>query len=297
MLVGMNLFWAGTYPTFKVLGRHLDSGSIATVRYTLAAVILLAAWRWLPGRGPRGIDLWRAGLMGFLVFCVAPRLQIEGVHRSQAGDTSLLMALEPLITAVAAAVFLSERIAPRRWWGCLLGMIGVVLMSRMWHADAAPLAGLAANLLFVSSFLAETAYSVMGKPLLARSGSLKLLAVAVAAGTVSNVATELALGHAPRYAALGALPLQAWLLFGYLALICTIAGYALWYLVIRDTEVNVTALTVFVQPVAGLSLSVVWLGESLHAGQLWGSAAIAVGLAIGLRRGRPLAEAQVPAGP
>lgn len=297
LLVGMNLFWAGTYPTFKVLSRHLDSGTIATVRYALAAAVLLALWRWLPGRGPRGADLWRAGIMGFLVFCVAPRLQIEGVHRGQAGDTSLLMALEPLITAVAAAVFLGERIAPRRWWGCALGMLGVVLMSRVWRKDAAPLAGLTANLLFVSSFLAETAYSVMGKPLLSRSGALKLLAVAVAAGTISNVALEIVTGHASRYAALGALPTETWILFAYLALICTIAGYALWYLVIRETEVNVTALTVFVQPVAGLSLSVIWLGEPLHAGQLWGSTAIAIGLAIGLRRRTQPAVAQVPAGP
>lgn len=297
LLVGMNLFWAGTYPTFKVLSRHLDSGSIATVRYALAAAVLLALWRWLPGRSPRGIDLGRAGVMGFLVFCVAPRLQIEGVHRGQAGDTSLLMALEPLITAVAAAVFLGERIAPRRWWGCALGMLGVILMAGVWRGDTAFVAGLTANLLFVSSFLAETAYSVMGKPLLARSGALRLLAVAVVAGTLSNVAIELVSGRGSRYLQLAALPVQAWWLFAYLALICTIAGYALWYLVIRETEVNVAALTVFVQPVAGLSLSVVWLGEPLHSGQLWGSAAIAVGLAIGLRRKTATAAAEVPAGP
>ena len=53
LLVGMNLFWAGAYPTFKVLGRYLDSGAIATVRYALATVAMLLVWRWLPGRGPR----------------------------------------------------------------------------------------------------------------------------------------------------------------------------------------------------------------------------------------------------
>jgi O-acetylserine/cysteine efflux transporter len=92
------------------------------------------------------------------------------------------------------------------------------------------------------------------------------------------------LGHAPRYAALGNLPWTAWALFAYLALICTVVGYTLWYVVIRETEVNVTALTVFVQPLAGLFLSVVFLGEQLHAGQFWGSLVIAAGLAVGLRR-------------
>lgn len=284
LLVGMNLFWAGTYPTFKVLGRHLDSGAIATVRYALAAIAMLLIWRWLPGRGPRGRDLAWTAVMGMLVFCVGPRLQIEGVHRGQAGDTSILMALEPLITAVAAAVFLGERIAAQRGWGCLLGMLGVALMSEIWRADAAPLAGLTANLLFVSSFIAETAYSVMGKPLLSRCSPLKLLGVSLLAGTAANLAVEAALGRAPQYAALGALPWTAWALFAYLAIICTVVGYALWYVVIRETEVNVTALTVFVQPLAGLFLSTVFLGEKLHSGQLWGSLAIAIGLALGLRR-------------
>ena len=284
LLVGMNLFWAGTYPTFKALGRCLDSGAIATIRYALAAIILAALWRWLPGRGPRGRDIAWTALMGVLVFCVTPRLQIEGVHRSHASHTSLLMALEPLVTAVAAAIFLGERIAPRRLWGCGLGMVGVVFMSRIWTSDSQPIAGLLANLLFISSFITETAYSVMGKPLLDRSSPLKLLAVSLIAGTAANAIIEAALGHAPRFAELGSLPWTAWALFAYLAVICTVVGYTLWYLVIRETEVNVAALTVFVQPLAGLFLSVVFLGETLHAGQFWGSLVIAAGLAVGLRR-------------
>jgi hypothetical protein len=76
-----------------------------------------------------------------------------------------------------------------------------------------------------------------------------------------------------------------------MALICTVVGYALWYLVIKETDVNVAGLTVFVQPVAGLALSVVFLGEPLHAGQFWGSAIILAGLIVGLRSPAPLHRA------
>jgi drug/metabolite transporter (DMT)-like permease len=79
----------------------------------------------------------------------------------------------------------------------------------------------------------------------------------------------------------------AWLFVLYLAIVCTIVGYTLWFIVIRESEVNIAGLTVLVQPVAGLFLSVLWIGERLHWGQLWGSAVIVVGLAIGLRNGRP----------
>ncbi len=283
LLIGMNLVWACTYPTYKVLAAHLSSGAIATLRFGLATAALLAVWPWLPGRGPRGRDLLRALVMGTIVFCCAPRLQIEGVHRGQAGDTSLLLALDPLITALAAALFLGERIAPRRWWGFGLGMLGVVLISQVWRENVQPLSGLSANLIFIASFVCETAYSVMGKPLLARVSTLKLLGIGLVGGTMANLLIEGISGGNKLLVAAQALPLGAWSLLAYMALICTIAGYALWYVVIRETEVNVTGLTVFVQPVAGLALSVIWLKESLHLGQLWGSLAILAGLTVGLR--------------
>jgi drug/metabolite transporter (DMT)-like permease len=282
LLVGMNLLWAGTPPIYKVLAENLSSGSIATLRVGLAAACLLLCWPWLPGRGPRGRDLLRVITMGAIVFAAAPRLQIEGVHRGQAGDTSLLMALEPLIVAIAAALFLGERIASRRWSGCALGMIGVALVSNVWREEINPLQGLLPNLLFISSFVCESAYSVVGKPMLPRLGTLKLLGSALAAGTLMNLCLD-AFSGTHTMAAARSMPLQTWGWILYLALICTVLGYALWYMVIRETEVNVTSLTVFVQPVAGFLISILWLSEPLHFGQLWGSLVIVAGLIIGLR--------------
>jgi drug/metabolite transporter (DMT)-like permease len=283
LLVGMNLLWAASYPIFKFLSEQMASGALATLRFGLAAIVLLGAWHWLGGSGPRPGDWLRVSCMGVMVFCLAPRLQIEGVHRGQAGDTSLLMALDPLITALAAALFLGERVPTRRWWGCAVGMIGVVLLSRVWTGEVPPMHGLVANGLFILSFFCEAAYSVFGKPLLHRCSPLKLLAMGVTAGTIANLLADLTLDHGATMKAVLTMGPTAWLLVIYLALICTVVGYALWFVVIRETEVNIAGLTVLVQPLAGLLLSVIWLGERLHWGQLWGSAAIIAGLAVGLR--------------
>src|SRR5262245_38011295 len=219
LLAGMNLLWAGTAPVYKVLAENLSSGSIATLRFGLAAGCLLVCWPWLPGRGPRGGDWLRVMVMGAIVFAAAPRLQIEGVHRGQAGDTSLLMALEPLIVAVAAGLFLGERVASRRWARFALGMIGVALVSDVWREDVQPLRGLLPNLLFVSSFVCESAYSVIGKPMLPRMGILKLLGSVLAAGTLMNLCLD-ALTGTHTIEAVQSMPLRAWGLILYLALIC-----------------------------------------------------------------------------
>ena len=290
LLVAMNLVWAGTCPIYKVLASQLDSGAIATWRYGMATLCLLAVWRWLPGQGPRGRDLAKALVMGVVVFCLAPRLQIEGVQRGLAGDTSLLISLDPLIVALAAALFLGERIAPQRWWGFGLGMIGMALLSRLGQSSQ-PLGGLLANLLFVTSFVCEAVYSVMGKPLLARVGTFKLMGAALVGGSLANVSWEGLTRGAGTFYAGGHLPLWAWGWLIYMALICTVVGYALWFVVIKETDVNLAGLTVFVQPVAGFAMSVAFLGEPFHAGQFWGSAIILAGLVVGLRSPAQLGQA------
>jgi drug/metabolite transporter (DMT)-like permease len=283
LLVGMNLLWAPSYPIFKSLLTEMSAGSLATIRFSLAAITLLAAWPWVAGKGPRLSDLPRVALMGVIVFGLAPRLQIEGVRLGQAGDTSLLIALDPLIMASAAALFLRERVPARRWWGCALGMVGVVLLSRVWWGEATPMHGLLANSLVIASFACEAAYSVLGKPLLDRCSALKILAAGAVMGTIANAGLDLTLDHGSAFAAIQTISARAWLLIIYLTLVCTILGYWLWFVVLRETELNITGLTVLVQPMVGLLISVLWLGERLHSGQLWGSVAIVAGLMVGLR--------------
>jgi O-acetylserine/cysteine efflux transporter len=109
---------------------------------------------------------------------------------------------------------------------------------------------------------------------------------------VVNLLVEVALGGAAPLRQAAALPLRAWLLLLYLGVVCSGVGYSLWYVVIRETPVNVSALTVFMQPLAGLAMAVVFLGEQPHWGQLWGGVVILCGLAVGLRRTAPPAPPQ-----
>lgn len=278
-LIVLNFFWAGSYAAFKTLAPQLDAGGVATMRFGLAALALLVCWPWLPGAAPRGRDLAKTVVMGVIVFVCAPRLQVAGVQLGQASDAAVLIALEPLVTSVAAAIFLREHIGPRRWVGFCLGLAGVVLMAEVWKPDF-QLPGLTANALFVASFGCEAAYSVMGKPLIGRAGLLKVLTLAMTAGALVNCGLD----GRQTFAAARHLTPGAWALLAYLALICTLIGYVVWFVVIRETEVNVAALTVFIQPVVGLVIATVALEETLRWGQLWGSLTIVLGLVIALWR-------------
>ena len=277
LLIVMNCCWAASYSAYKALLPYLGQGDIVTLRYGLVAIILLLCWPWLPGTAPKGFQWVRAAFMGVMAFTLCPRLQVLGVQMGSAADASVIAALDPLILSVGAAIFLREHIGARQWFGFVLGIIGVVLMAEIWRPDFR-WASLASNTLIVLSFFCDSTSSIIGKPMVKSAGVFKVLAAAVVAGTVTN----LILDGRSTMSAVTALPVQAWLLLAFLSIACTLAGYSVWFAIIRETKINHAALTVFIQPVIGMAIAVFCLREPLHWGQLWGSVAIAVGLVIGL---------------
>jgi len=280
ILLVMNFFWAGVYCAYKVIGQdHLQTGGIVTLRFGLAALCLLVFWPWLPGPAPRGGDLVKTCLMGLMLYVLGQRLQVYGNQLGTAGNSAVLIGLDPVLTSVAAALFLHEHIGPRRLAGFAMGLAGVAVLNRVWRADF-QWAGLGASLVFVSSFVCEAAYSVMGKPIVAKASVMKMLALSLLAGTAVNLLID----GPETLAAARMLAPVAWLLLLLLAVLCTSVGYSLWFIVIRECPINVAALTIFAQSVFGVLLAALWLREELHWGHLLGGASIVAGLVLGLSR-------------
>jgi drug/metabolite transporter (DMT)-like permease len=279
ILLLMNFFWAAVYSAYKVIGTDLPSGGIVTLRFGLAAVIMLVAWPWLPGHAPRGRPLLVTCGMGLMLYVLGQRLQVYGNQIGTAGNSAVLMAVEPLLTSVAAAVFLREHIGPRRIAGFVLGLSGVVLLNRVWSPDF-QWTGLAASLIFMASFVCEAAYSVLGKPIVEKAGVMKMIAISLLVGLAANLLID----GPSTMAAARVLPLKAWVLLLTMAIICTVIGYTVWFVVIKECPVNVVALTVFSQAIFGVAIASLWVGERLHWGQVLGSLVIVVGLVLGLSR-------------
>lgn len=280
LLLLMNFFWAAVYSAYKVIGDSAVSpGGIVTLRFGMAALIFLLLWPWLPGPAPKGRDLWKTCLMGLVIFVVGQRLQVLGNQMGTAGNSSVLMAVEPLLTSVAAAVFLKEHIGPRRMAGFGLGLFGVVLLNKAWSPDF-HWTGLAASLVFMSSFVCEAAYSVVGKPIVQRASVMKMLAISLVVGTLLNLMID----GPSTFSSARTLSPMAWTLLALMAVVCTVIGYSVWFIVIKDTSVNIVALTIFSQSVFGVVIAALWVGETPHWGQFLGSVTIVLGLFIGLSR-------------
>ncbi len=280
LLLAMNACWAAVYCAYKLIGQeNLPAGGIVTLRFGLAGLCLLLVWPWMPGPAPRGRQLAVTCLMGLLLFVLGQRLQVYGNQLGTAGNSAVLMAVEPLVTSVAAALFLREHLGPRRLAGFALGLVGVAMLNGVWRADF-QWVGLVPSLIFLSSFICEAAYSVLGKPIVAHASVMKMLAISLLVGLAANLLID---GPTTIRAAQG-LSLKSWSLLVVMAVVCTAIGYSLWFMVIRECPVSVAALTIFAQSVFGIAFAAWWLHEQLHWGQLAGSLTIVAGLVLGLSR-------------
>ena len=283
LLLGLNCGWAALPAVVTRLETQLAPPEFIFLRYGFAFVAMLVAWPWLPGALPRGRDFWRTLVMGVTVFTVGHLCQIAGMQRSHASDAAVLLALDPLVSSLGAALFLHERIPGKRWVGFALAIGGVAVLSS-WHSSA-PLPGLLANLLIVLSFVSEAVWSVMGKPLVERWGIPKVTTLALGAGTLANgllLLPEAGL-HASRMAAIS---LEAWISLATLGIVLTAVGYSVWYVVIREVPVSVAAMTIYLQPVVATLLAVLLAHDRPHAGHAWGSLGILLGVILGISKTR-----------
>ena len=125
--------WGVGYIATKIGLQHAAPFTFLTLRFSfglacLLPVVLFVKTEWPASPGELG-HLVVAGLLMHAV-------QLGGSHYAQylgmsAGVAALIISCQPLITALFAVHFLTERLNRRQWAGIALGLGGIVLV--VWH--------------------------------------------------------------------------------------------------------------------------------------------------------------------
>ena len=249
------------------------------VRYGAACLLLVALAR-LTGRRitwPRKTEwLWLSGIAvtGLVVFNLA---LVEGSRHAEPAVLGVAVACVPAVLALIGPLLEGTRPHAAAVAAALVVTAGAGLVQGLGRTDAIGVAWA------VAVFGCEAAFTLLAIPVLGRHGpwgvSVHATWLATAMFAVLGAARE-----GPR--AVAELTQADWLAVGYLAVAVTAAAFVLWYSSVRRLGASRAGLLTGIAPVAA-AVSGVLLGGPAPRPLVWaGIAVVAVGLALGFRKGR-----------
>ena len=250
------LLWSSGYVAGKLALPHTGPLTLLTLRFGLAAIVLLALAAATGAPWPQRPRAWgHLAVVGLLMqvlhFCCVYFALRWGLS---AGVAGLLIGLMPLATALGAHLWLAERVGTRQRLGLLGGLAGVALviadkpLDGAWPAYAAAalgLLGLVAGTLYQKRFCADMDL---------RSGAgIQMAVSAVAVAMAAGPAEGFAVDWQPEL-------LGAWL---WLGLVNSIGAFSLMFLMIRRGQAGQVARLFFLIPGVSALMGFVLLGERL----------------------------------
>lgn len=168
--------WGSGFLATKVGLQHAAPFTFLTLRFLFGVACLIPVLFLARPRFPAsGAEWGHVVVAGLLMHAV----HLGGSHYTQylgmsAGITALLLAIQPLVTALIAARWINEPLAGRQWLGILVGLGGVTLV--VWHkidVREATVGSLAAVTIALAGVTAGTLYQRVFCPLVdLRSSSL-----------------------------------------------------------------------------------------------------------------------------
>jgi drug/metabolite transporter (DMT)-like permease len=193
----------------------------------------------------------------FMTFTLSPITQMIGLFYSRATDNAIIVAMEPLITVFLVWAFLKEKPDPSYFFVFALSLLGFFLLSGF--SLSQPNVG---NFLLLLSQTGEASYSVFSKKLLKQFKPQQVFGSALGIGvlllTLLGVAQGIFAG-----VQFSEIPLSSWLGLLWVGPLGTTLTYLLWTVVLVDSPVMWMVLTLFIQPVTGSILGLIFLQEQL----------------------------------
>jgi drug/metabolite transporter (DMT)-like permease len=123
------VLWASGFVVARLTAGHVEPVSFLAYRFPLAALCMLALVAVFKQRKLTSREAAHAATVGFFLHAayLAPIYWVV-THGMPSGVSSLIVGLQPIVTAFMAAPILKERIDAKHWLALLVGIIGVAMV-------------------------------------------------------------------------------------------------------------------------------------------------------------------------
>lgn len=302
-LVVVQIFFGIHYSVALEVLEHIPAAAWAGVRSASAAgVLVLMAWG-LRRTWPRGVRLWLwLTVLSVLGVSLNQVLFLEGLSRSNALHSVLVMSTVPLQTLIWAVLLKQEHLTPHKVFSVLLGASGILVLLEVdaWgtgaaqnaHAGGLDAAWRDAAGLPVARFLDSMAAGDC--LMLANAGCFALflvlsrrvarpldpLALTASTFVLGTVLVLVYAASALRAVEWSALPPILWAHGAFIVLAATVGTYLLNFYALQRVPASLVGLFIYLQFVIAAAVGVAWRGERFDLRVVIASALVLGGLAL-----------------
>jgi drug/metabolite transporter (DMT)-like permease len=274
LIAAFCVIWSSAFAVAKVALADCPPLLLLTARFLLAGAVMLGAAalfdrsRWQVSRR----DIIALAVIGTLNNALYLGLNYVGLRSISAGLSAMIVSANPVLTAVAAASVLGERMTWRKATGLVLGLGGVAFIVQSRIAGGGDSAtGVMLTLAALVSMVAGTILFKRLRP----NGGLWI------GNGVQNVAGGIALApFAFGFESVGEV-VPSWRLFAalaYLLLVVSAFAFVLWFHLLTVTGATAASAYHFLMPPLGMLFGWLLLDEHVAWSDLWGILPVALGI-------------------
>jgi drug/metabolite transporter (DMT)-like permease len=275
-VVVLMVIWGSTFVITKVVANDISPLMLAVLRFLTAAVVLIPValvrgnWKSMPKPMP-WLALLGMALTGIATFTIAFNFALVYASATQG---ALIYALLPAAVALAAVMFLHEKLERRRIAGIVLSIVGVGMVVLAGEVDRNSPRPVLGALWMIGAVIAWAAYTVFAKRLADADQVITIALVSLFGMLMIVPFAAMELAETPWRAP----SLQAWAGVLFLGILASALAYIAYGWALRELDASLVGALINLDPIVGVMTAVMFLGETLHGGQIVGGVIALIGM-------------------
>ena len=273
------MIWGGTYVAGRSIEPALDNVVTSFVRMVMAFVVLLALCRasgvkLLPISRKLLILQFLLGLTGVFMYTVFFH---KGIQTVPGGRASVIINTNPLMITLVAALFLGEKLTPLKVIGVLLSAFGAFYVVSNGHLSAFLSDKISfGDVYMFAAAMSWASFGLLGKVAMGHGMQpLASITWSVFFGMLLLLPISLLTGHMGQ---ITHYRLDDWLSIAYLGVFSTVGGFVFFYKIIYRVGATRAGVICCAIPIAAITLTALFLNESVTIPLLIGAAITVVGI-------------------
>lgn len=277
LVIISTVFWGMNFALAGPILQDIAPLWLAALRFTLSTLIMIALTLW------RGEPLLVPARQHFKIYLIIGMIGIGGfnllffyaLQTASAGNASLIMATNPLITTLLAVLVLGEKFSRRLLLSIPLALIGVVIVVTSGDSTKlAHLSNMRGELLMLGANLAWAGYNVLSRKLMPKQSGLTNTTLIMSAGAIMLVVVAALSGQH-----MTALGVHAGVDLTIMVVGGTVVAYLFWNMGIAQLGAGRTSLFINLVPVFAMLTAAV-MGNLPNMAQIMGGILVISAVAL-----------------